>query len=204
MRKLCPDLAVAVLAGGASSRFGADKALYRICDQGPTLLERSVATGKRLSDRVAVIGHAKYLGITHGIPVYPDEQPGRGPLGGIATAFRVLDRPRVLVLACDMPCLSVALLRWMVALPTEADVVAPYTADGRYQTLHAIYRRSALPAIDRALAVGTGSIVSFYPDVDVRSVTEPEMKAFDAQLDSLLSVNHVENIERARRCVGCK
>jgi molybdopterin-guanine dinucleotide biosynthesis protein A len=202
--ELYPDLGVAVLAGGASSRFGTDKALFRLNGHGPTLLERSVASGGMLSDVIAVIGRPKYQELIPGIPIVEDEVQGRGPLGAIVTALRALGRPRVLVLGCDMPCLSVPLLRWLAILPTEADVLVPQTADGRLQTMHAIYRQSAIPAIDRALASGAGAVVSFFPDVGVRTVGESEMRRLDPQLDSLLSVNRPDDIERARRCASCK
>jgi molybdopterin-guanine dinucleotide biosynthesis protein A len=198
-----PDLAVAVLAGGASSRFGTDKALFKLGHRGPTLLERSVSVGIQLTDTIAVIGHPKYQELLPKIPVIADDLPGRGPLGGIATAFRCLDRPRLLVLGCDMPCLSVALLRWMAEVPTDADIVVPLTSDGRYQTIHAIYNRSVLPAISRALDRGSGAVISIYPELAVRSVTEMEMRILDPRLDSLLSLNRRQDIERAQQCIPC-
>ena len=50
-----------------------------------------------------------------------DEVPGAGPLGGIYTAIVRSPRERTLVVACDMPFLSGALLRTLAAVK-DADV----------------------------------------------------------------------------------
>lgn len=200
--QICPDLGVAVLAGGASRRFGSDKALFRIDDTGPTLIERIVTVAKQLSDEVTIIGHKQYENIKLGVPVVADDYPQRGPLGGIATALRALLRPRVLVLACDMPCLSIPLLSWMAKLETDADVVVPQTNDGQFQPAHAIYRLSALPAIETALATSNGAVTSFFPSVRLRVISESEMRIFDPGLDSIVSLNRPEDLNRVNGCIG--
>ena len=150
--KVYPDLGVAVLAGGGSHRFGEDKARYRFDESGPTLIERSVQVGHLLSDNVVIIGHQSYDDLGLGVEIYPDDVPNRGPLGGIATALQRSTYSRVLVIACNMPCLSIPLLRWMADIESNNDVVIPMTDDGTFQPMHAIYRSSAMPAVDAASA----------------------------------------------------
>jgi molybdenum cofactor guanylyltransferase len=198
--KICPDLAVAILAGGASSRFGSDKALVRLDPDGPTLLERTAAIARSLSNQAVIIGHQSYESLDPGIDIAPDEEPGRGPLGGIATAFNLLDAPRLLVLACDMPCLSVLLLRSIIERPSNADAVVPRTDDGRWQTLHAIYHRSALPAIEASLGAGSGAVRSIFDRITVDMVNEGELREFDPELHSFFNLNVPADLERAREC----
>lgn len=194
-------LAAAVLAGGASRRFGSDKARFRIVPNGPTLLERSVRAVQHLTPRVAIIGDPAYRNLDLGVPIQPDDRPGQGPLEGIATALRLFDPARVLVVACDMPCLSPALLRWMAGIETDAQVVVPQTGDGRFQPMHAIYVASVLPAVDAALDRGERAVRSIYSDVVIRVVTEEEMRAIDPRLDSLVSLNRIDEIDRAKECI---
>jgi molybdopterin-guanine dinucleotide biosynthesis protein A len=200
--EIYPDLAVAVLAGGKSSRFGADKALVRFDPNGPTLLERTVATAHSLSEMVAVVGHERYTRLDLGVPILQDDDPGRGPLGGIATAMGQLDRPRLLVLACDMPCLSLPLLRWMIERPEIADVLIPRTDDGQWQPLHALYRSAALPVIEQCLSSGSGAIRSILPLLAVETISEAALRTIDPELNSLFSLNRIQDLDRARRCVA--
>ena len=200
MEKIYPDLAVAILAGGASSRFGSDKALVRIEPGGPTLLERTVAVARSLSDQAVIIGHQSYAALVPGIDVISDDEPGRGPLGGIATAFNVLGAPRLLVLACDMPCLSIPLLRWLIERASDADAVVPRTDDGRWQPLHAVYHRSAFPAIEESLRTGSSAVRSVFDHIVVDPVSEDELREIDPELRSLFSLNMPADLERAQAC----
>ena len=86
----------AVLAGGASSRFGSDKAAALL--RGRTLLEH-------MRDLLAgVVGDVVVVGRDGGVPDLP--AAGLGPLGGVAGALDHGARhgfASVLTIACDMP-----------------------------------------------------------------------------------------------------
>lgn len=199
--QIAPDLAVAILAGGQSRRFGTDKALVRIAPEYPTLIERTTAIARQLSDIVAIIGHDRFAGLDLDVPVIPDDAPGCGPLAAIATAMRQLERPRILVLACDLPCLSPELLRLLIDRPSTKPVVIPRTDDGRYHPLHAIYARSLLPGAEAALRDGHKSVRSFLDIIDLDPVPETELRLVDPQLDSLFNLNHPEDLDRALHCM---
>jgi molybdopterin-guanine dinucleotide biosynthesis protein A len=200
--QIYPDLAVAILAGGQSHRFGADKALVRLDPAGPTILERTAMVARSLSDAVAIFGHRRYEVLDLGVPIVPDSQPGEGPLQGIAAALEDFDRPRVLVLACDLPCLSPALLRSMIERPSSADVVIPVTDNGHWHALHAIYRRTVRTEIEAALAAGNRSVRSFLPRVAVDRITEEELRVIDPTLGSLLNLNTPADLDFAMSCAS--
>jgi len=199
----CASLAVAVLAGGASSRFGADKALVRICGDGPTLLERVVDAGRNVSSNLFIVGHERYAPYVSGVHIVPDDFPGEGPLAGIRSALGYTSAHSLLVLACDAPCLSIPLLGWMASIETTADAVVPRTSDGRWQPMPAIYRRTALPAIERSLQKGNRAIASVFASLNVREITEDELRGYDPELNSLISLNSPDQLERARACLSC-
>ena len=54
---------------------------------------------------------------------------GAGPLGGIYTALTASPRARTLIVACDLPYLSLPLLQRLAA-PSDADLVIPRTERG--------------------------------------------------------------------------
>lgn len=106
-----PSLAGVVLAGGASSRFGRNKAeeLWR----GRTLLDWSVAALDPLCSAVFVSGqdHAGRESVAD------RPRAGLGPLGGLAGAMKAArDRgyTRILSLPCDTPQLPEGLLASLI------------------------------------------------------------------------------------------
>jgi molybdopterin-guanine dinucleotide biosynthesis protein A len=92
-------LGAIILAGGASSRMGADKATM---DWGG---RRAV---DRVADLAAAVGATQIIvsGGDYGLPFAPDPWPQAGPVAGVLAAAQVLrdaDIVRVLVLAVDAP-----------------------------------------------------------------------------------------------------
>jgi molybdopterin-guanine dinucleotide biosynthesis protein A len=163
----------AVLAGGMSSRLGFPKALLRL-GSGRTLIEDTVGKLRRLSDDVLVIANDPVFDV-HGARRVADLVPGAASLGGIYTAVSAARRDRVIVVGCDMPFLSVALLAELAAL--EGDAIVP-RIDGYPEPLHAVYSKACLPAIQRRIEAGQLKIAGFFADVDVRFVDEVERGSF--------------------------
>lgn len=93
----------AVLCGGRSSRFGADKALapFRSSTVGGRVVQAMRAAG--IDPVVAIGGNA---GGQLGIPTVPDRRPGDGPLGGLVTALLWARNGWVVIAPCDLPLLS--------------------------------------------------------------------------------------------------
>ncbi|MBZ5528490.1 MAG: molybdenum cofactor guanylyltransferase [Acidobacteriia bacterium] len=108
-------LAGYVQAGGASSRFGSDKALAEL--GGKPMLLRMTALVESVAGRASVVAPAgRYEGL--GVDVVPDRWPGQGPLGGIVTALlhtaeTAPDCPWNLIVGCDLPFLTVEWLAFL-------------------------------------------------------------------------------------------
>ena len=121
----------AVLAGGASTRMGVDK-------------------GTLFTDRVVAALEA--AGAAEVLVIREDDDPGHGPLGGIATALRAATHDVVVVLACDLPDVHPDGIRAVLdALTDDADAALPPG-----EPLHAAWRRSARPAV--LAAIGRGDL----------------------------------------------
>jgi molybdenum cofactor guanylyltransferase len=201
------DLSAAVLAGGASRRMGRDKALMTL--DGRTLLERAVVAVASVARDTFVVGdRAAYH--QFGVAVVADEFPGAGPLGGIATALRHARHAHVLVVACDMPFLSVPLLQAMAAQPRDFDVLVPVTssvASGQrsastYETLHAIYERSILPAIELRIARGELQVAAALAGLAVRELPEAWLREYDPAMRSFVNANRPDDWQAAKALFG--
>ena len=198
-------LSAAVLAGGLSRRMGRDKALFPLRADDPPLAAMVIARAQLVADEVFVVARDRPAYEAFGVPVVPDIDPDDGTLGGIATALHAAANEYCLVLACDLPFLNPALLRWLAAHPRDYDALVPrLPGESRqgggavFQTLHAIYAKRCLPAIERRLAAGRRQIVGFFDDVNLRPVDADVIAEFDPNFRSFFNANTPEAAEEAR------
>lgn len=191
-----PKISAIVLAGGESQRLGVDKSLLKVNDA--WLLERILKTMSTLSDDLLVVANARpeFAGLP--AHVVPDAYPGTGPLGGIYSGLRAMRHQRGLFVACDMPLLNLPLLRYIILLSTDFDVVIP-SVNNKTEPLHAVYSKACMQPIEELLRYGERRIVSFFPKVRVRYVTENEADVFDPEHLSFFNINTMDDLELAKR-----
>jgi len=127
----------------------------------------------------------------------PDLFEGVGALAGIHSGLRHSETDLVFVAACDMPHLNGELIRHLCGLAEGADAVVPEGEKG-LEPLHAVYRKSALPAIEKALRDGEHRVVSFFDRVTVRRVRLPDVSCFDPTLEAFRNINTPEDYYRLR------
>jgi molybdopterin-guanine dinucleotide biosynthesis protein A len=182
------ELAAAILAGGHARRMdGVNKGTLVVGRS--AIVDRQLETLREVAREVFVIGRNDVAWTSRGLRVIPDDIAEAGPLGGIYTAIVRSPCERTLVVACDMPFLSTALLRRLAAVK-DADVVIPRHARG-YEPLCAIYARACASDIRDRLARGMNE-ASRLP-VGMR-VTE-----IDVDNDSFfVNVNTPHDYERAK------
>ncbi len=197
--------------------MGADKALLRLPSGGPTLIERTVAAARAAgaSDVVIVARAGQPLPAIVGVRVVADETPGAGPLAGLATGLAARGHDTVLALACDLPYLSVPLLRWMATAATAAtderdgwDTLVPRLPSDEnpegWEPLHALYTRDCLPAIRAALARGERRMTALFAHLRVRPLAADAMRPYDPALRSTQSVNTPEAWAEAARWLSAR
>jgi molybdenum cofactor guanylyltransferase len=131
-----------LLLGGASSRFGSDKALALFA--GETLAERGWRTlGEACDERLAF---GKVVRADLPFAVSGDASDLRHPAAGIVAALRTATHDVCVVLPIDCPLVPADALRAL----GEACADAAWPAGGG--PLPGAYARSALPILERCLA----------------------------------------------------
>ena len=186
---------VAILAGGKSSRMGRDKAFVEL--NGKLMIEHVI-------ERTQSIGQAETILITNhpenyarfGLPMFTDVLPDKGSLGGIYTAIHYSTQAYTLCVACDMPFIQPDLLKHMVSLAQDWDVVVPLV-DEYPEGLHALYSRKCLDAIHPRLLAGKLKVIGFYADVRVRYLKETEYTSFDPDAVSFRNINTPDDLADA-------
>jgi molybdopterin-guanine dinucleotide biosynthesis protein A len=152
--------------------MGTDKAFVKL--DGSTLLARSLALARSVSNRVCIVGRSEKFAAF--ATVAEDVFSDCGPLGGIHSALRNSQTDLNLMLAVDMPFISQEFLAFLVqkARLTEAQVVVP-RANGSLQPLCAIYRREFFPAAENALRLGKNRIDRLFDAAGTRVIEEEEL-----------------------------
>jgi len=186
-----------IFAGGMGTRLGGVK--KALIDVGGTpIIERILAAVRPLSRDVIVVDNDDSLAELPGIQVVPDSETRAGVLTALHSGLSAATGDLCLVVACDMPFLNAALLRLLLDLASDVDVVLPVT-EGQMEPMHAVYRRTTcLGAIGDALARGEKRMISYLGAVRVRKVQEDELRQVDPDLRSLFNVNTAGDLEQAR------
>jgi len=132
-----------ILAGGKSSRMGRDEALLDL--HGQTLLARQIQLTRHAgADEIFISarGDADYA--SFGCPLLRDRFVNAGPLAGIESALRNSKNAMVLVLAVDMPAISVEFLqRLLRQCGTDMGIIPRFS--NHTEPLLACYPKSAHP-----------------------------------------------------------
>jgi molybdenum cofactor guanylyltransferase len=104
---------VAILIGGDSSRMGTDKATVEV--DGVSMANRvSRAAYDAGATQILIIGGTSARAKTISGTWKKDGYPGEGPLGGVITALKYADHDSVVVLSCDMPFITSAVISSLV------------------------------------------------------------------------------------------
>ena len=177
-----PDLEGAIIAGGKSSRMGYDKALLEW--EGKSLIQIVAEAVSAVCDKLRIIADDGERFSFLGLDVCPDKISRMGPLGGIYTALCVSEGEHVFCVGCDMPFLDADVIRGMLDISDEYDVVVPYLDDG-YHPLHAVYSHSCIKPIEYALESASSRVTGFYDRVRVKSVGEDDFPTLSCSLTNL-------------------
>jgi molybdopterin-guanine dinucleotide biosynthesis protein A len=164
-----------ILAGGLSSRMGRDKARLRL--GGKTLLARARQAAQQAGLPVRVIRR--------------DLVPRCGPLGGVYTALRTTRFDSVLLLPCDMPFVTPALLQQLMA-ELRAGTEAVFFA-GEQVGFPFVVRVTALAAVERQLEAKRFALHDLAAVLQATTFRSAESSAWSA-----LNINTPEDYDRAR------
>ncbi|RPI74693.1 MAG: molybdenum cofactor guanylyltransferase [Desulfobacteraceae bacterium] len=181
------DVTGVILVGGQSRRYGCNKALVEV--QGVKLIERITAIMIPLFKQVILITNTPHEYEFLNLPMHTDYIKGLGPLGGIYTGLKMMPDEAGFFVACDMPFLNPDLIRHMVDLRQDFDLVVPRLANGFLEPLHAVYQRSCLPAIETLIASKKHQIFLFFSEVRVRYFEMNEIQKIDPERRSFININ---------------
>ncbi len=191
------DVTGVLLAGGKSRRMGQDKRFLSFGDR--RLFERGLWTLSSLLQHVSIVIAQDSPFLSANVPVLRDVVAHCGSLGGLYTGLREASTPHVFVAACDMPFLNVNLIRYMIGLKEEADIIVA-SWNNRIQPTHAIYSKRCVPVLEDMIRRHQVKIQDAFqhPSLSVRFMTESEVRQIDPEGRSFLNINSPADLETAR------
>ncbi|MDQ7850793.1 MAG: molybdenum cofactor guanylyltransferase [Armatimonadota bacterium] len=188
-----------LLAGGRGVRFRGDKRMARV--RGIPLLAWTAALLGSVAEDVVVVTRDE-VGLRGRWHYLRDEIPGRGPMCGLLTGLRAIRHQRALVLAVDMPLVTVDFLKYLAKAGAEADITLPRWE--RIEPLVGSYARSCIPPLAASLEQGRDSLADFVQSttLTVRFVGEEEVRRFDDPRRLFFNINVPEDVEAAEVLLG--
>lgn len=199
------QIAAAIIAGGASSRFGgAPKGLEKVAGQ--RIVDRVIRAARTIASNVILVSNSddanEWL---KDVEVVRDVRPERGSIVGIHTALTVTGA-RTLVLAWDMPFITPELLELIVNRSEGEQFAAIPESVSGLEPFCALYTPSCLPLVDRAIDDGNLRATSLplgFPSFtritrsDVGAIGDPARLFFN--VNSAADLTMAEELEREQR-----
>ncbi len=182
-----------ILAGGKSGRMGTDKALLPI--KGRSMIDMVYEQLRGNFEQILISANEPEKFAFLGCRVVQDKIAGQGPLMAIASALEASANELNFVVACDIPFVDMTFVRRMLteAEGSGAQLIIP-RGSGRCEPLFAVYRRSAVGAVQQVLSAGGRKIRDVFDLCSVRYIrldaqdfvninTETEYRHFRAEYD---------------------
>jgi len=191
-----------VQAGGASTRFGRDKALVGF--GGRTMLAQTAGLLASVCGEVIIVAaEGQYPDVP--VPLLADRWPGQGPLGGILTALqssalRGTESIWNLIVSCDMPFLTRDWLEFLCqrAERSAAQVAVAESANG-LEPLCACWKTTSMPSVQAAFDSGVRKVSDAMKRLPMEVLDVSVWKRFDTKGRLFWNINTPADYEEAKR-----
>jgi molybdopterin-guanine dinucleotide biosynthesis protein A len=203
MAALVRNISGVILAGGENRRMPVPKAFIRVGRE--RIIDRSVSTLKGIFQEVLIVTDTPGDYIYIGVPLLGDIYSVRGPMTGTLTALISSSTRWIFVMACDMPFAEERLIRHLTLCRKGSDAVVPVLND-MAQPLFALYSKSLIPGMERAVLRRRQSLKDFLTEKRVKYVSEREIREIDPGARSFINLNtpedrdiHVRHLTESKR-----
>ncbi len=184
-----------VLAGGGSRRMGTDKALLSLGEL--TVIEHVVSCVQPLVGQIIVVTNDPDSVTFLGLATTPDITPDKGPLMGLYSGLSACTTPWGLVVACDAPFLSGALLVGLLERRQDNAMVLPLTERGP-QPMPGLYPTSIASTIAGLLEDGCSAMRELIAAGPVELMNMADVKRLDPEAQSFMDNDTPEDLAAAR------
>jgi molybdopterin-guanine dinucleotide biosynthesis protein A len=183
-----------ILAGGKGSRIGQEKAFIKIGER--TIIEEQISSLSKIFYEIIIVTNNQSKFKKMGAKVVTDIIPDLGPLGGLYSGLSVSSNIHSFLIACDMPFISLELIKYMTDNIEENDIIVPLSTRG-IETLFAFYSINCLETIKQQIELNNLKLLDILDFHRVKYVPQKEIKKFDPKELSFFNVNDQKDYEKA-------
>lgn len=191
------DAGAIILAGGKSSRMGKNKALLPI--DGVLNIERIKNCLAGMFDDIIVVANDEGAYQFLKLPIVKDKVRDKGPLAGIQAGLLAAKHETNLLVACDMPFISLEVAKHLLEQSIGYDAVVP-VINGKQHPLFAVYKKSVLPALEDCLLTNQLRIKQLIERINVNYITDEHLlnKEIANLAQVFYNMNHPSEYEEAK------
>lgn len=197
MEKL--NITPVILAGGANSRMGKNKALLEMDNE--KIIEIMVRKLEKIfvQSVYIVTNHWETYDFLENVCFVGDlvKTAKKNSLVGLYSGLAQIPTEQGFFLPCDMPFINEELIRYIVDKSQGYDVVIP-KIDQYYQPLHGIYHKNCLIPMKNMIDREHYKIIDFFSDIRLRTIEKETIHRFDPEELSFYNINKKEDYERAK------
>ena len=188
-------LALLILAGGRSERWGTEKALVEV-EGKPLVLHVLEGLGALSEERV--ISCKPGLGLRlPGVRVVEDISEEKGALVGLFSSLPHIRSKYVAVVACDHIRASLRVMERLAERAEGHDGAIPRWPNGYLEPLYAVYRTGSLrKAVEEGMRRGERRLKKVLEGLDLIHVPVEELRELDPGLDCFFNLNSPEDLLR--------
>jgi molybdopterin-guanine dinucleotide biosynthesis protein A len=189
-----------ILCGGKSSRMGRDKASLPFGSE--LMLQRVVRLLSEVVDSSSIVVVSAAGQVLPPLPpqirIACDENPGRGPLEGLAAGLKAMPDQveAVYATSCDVPLMAREFVRAVFNHLGDHEIAVPVEGEFHHP-LAAVYRPRVLTVVQQLLNAGRLRPRFLFDEVDTIEINVESLREFDPTLSTLLNLNHPEDYEAA-------
>lgn len=192
------SIAGMILAGGASSRFGSNKALAIFKNK--QLIVKVVDSLRPFFEKIYVITKEPnvYSFLGKDIIILQDTLPEPHALIGLYSGLKQIEEASAFVCGCDMPFLNPALIEKLCSLIDGYDAVIPQWS-GKKQPLCAVYSKKCAETIGNMLKNNESehSLHELLSRIKTKFLTQEETAVYDPQGKSFDDIDTKADYEYA-------
>jgi molybdopterin-guanine dinucleotide biosynthesis protein A len=185
-----------ILAGGKSSRFGSNKAMYKL-DQKP-MLENIIEKLEPFFNKIYIIGNEKQelKGIKGEIEYLADKIPDKGPLGGLYTGLSETDSQFNYLQACDMPFICEDYLNFMQDYINKDSKYEAYIPEkeGYLEPFVGIYNKNIKEDILKLIKKDQLNFDYLFNKINIKRIPEEEIEKVADTKRIFFNINRKEDL----------
>lgn len=182
-----------VLAGGNSTRYGSNKALIKI--EGKYLIEKVISPLRKVADKIYVVGNEKTdYSFLKKVELLKDIIPNKGPLGGLYTGLKFSDTQYNLLVATDMPNLTIDYYNFIMGQSRDYDILLG-KYNGYLEPLGGIYSQRCQYFIEESIKNHRLSIKSIYSKLRLKIIEEEQLQKIGDPSNLFFNINYQHDLK---------